>query len=364
MSNVLILENSYNDLIKSRFPLGTYLKESGCNVYYGCPNPMVKEVFNIPMSRNRLSPIQLLKGYSILNKLEANLATDTVLSFRLIPNVLNYLASYRNKKVRRIAVVTGLGYAFISTNNSFGSGVQRLLIKMFYRQASKRILIVAQNPDDLADLGIINGRIILGSGVCQKKSNDVTKFHTHSINLLYAGRLLKAKGILTAIEIFEYLKSHNPETTFKIAGSLDPSNPDSLNEVELDQLKSIEGINYLGFVNDMDSVYAECNVLLFPSLYREGVPRVIIESLKYGLTIITKDMAGCRETVRENGFLMNDECLDSKLMEYLSSLSPNKLSMNHKKSLELFKGVFSSEVIYPQYLNLLSNNSFTTDGKV
>ena len=67
-------------------------------------------------------------------------------------------------------------------------------------------------------------------------------------------------------------------------------------------------------------------------------------------------MAGCRETVRGNGFLMNDVCLDSGLMEYLSKLSPEKLSMNHEKSIELFKEVFSSEVIFPQYLTLLSNN--------
>ena len=63
-------------------------------------------------------------------------------------------------------------------------------------------------------------------------------------------------------------------------------------------------MEYLSYVDNIQSVYSNCDILLFPSFYREGVPRVIIESLSYGLTVITMDMPGCRETINKNGILV------------------------------------------------------------
>ena len=116
------------------------------------------------MSRNSLAPTQLINGFGRLNKLEKDNTIQVVLSFRFIPNVLNYLASFRNSGIKRVSVITGLGFTFIAENYSIGAIVQRALIKLFYRLASRRVQIIAQNPDDLADLGIQNGKVVLGSG--------------------------------------------------------------------------------------------------------------------------------------------------------------------------------------------------------
>lgn len=353
MTNVLIIENGYDDLIRTRKPLGTYFQSFGNEVYYACPNPKDETVHNISMSRNSLAPIQLIRGYKALYNLESDFYIETVLSFRLIPNVLNYLASFRHKQIKRVAVITGLGYAFIATNTSIRFVIQRILIKWFYRIASKRIHILAQNPNDLIDLGVKNGEVVLGSGIEDFDTNTKKTLFSDSIKLLYVGRLLWSKGINTAIEIFEDLRSRDSSVTLTIAGEIDKYNPDSLTEDELIQLKNQEGVNYLGFVNNVDSVYEECNVLLFPSTYREGVPRVILESLKAGLTIVTRDMPGCKETVIENGFLMKENNTTEQVVNYLFSLTPSMLLENQKKSVELFKSKFCSEVIYPQYLEKL-----------
>ena len=272
-----------------------------------------------------------------------------VLSFRFIPNVLNYLASFRNCDVKRVSVITGLGFAFITENNSIVAIVQRTLIRIFYRLASKRVQIIAQNPDDLVDLGVKNGIVVLGSGVerSDPKANQV--INTDSLKLLYVGRLLKSKGINTTISIFEKLKSRNISVSLTIAGTIDKDNPDSITETELLELKSKVGVKYLGFVSDMDSVYKECNVLLFPSTYREGVPRVILEALKYGLTIVTRDMPGCKETINGNGYLICEEEGANRAIEYLLSLDSKKIIENSRKSKELFESTFCADIIYPQY---------------
>ena len=353
---ILILENSYNDLKKSRIPLGNFFMSKGYKVHYACPSPELKYINNIPMSRNSLAPYKLLKGFLILIDLEVNLSIKKTLSYRFIPNVLNYLASFRNRKIKRVAVITGLGYAFIQTNNSYKSRIQRLLIKLFYKIASKRIQIVSHNPDDLIDLGVKNGKIILGSGIASFRKTIAKELHTDSIRLLFVSRLMKSKGILTTIDLFEKLKIQKPQATLTIAGKIDPENPDSLSVEEFNKLKNIKGLHYLGYVNDIDSIYADCNVLLFPSIYREGVPRAILESLKHGLTIVTKDMPGCKETIKNNGFLISEKNINFDVVEYLASLNKHRLLENSKRSMELFNEIFSDSVIYPQYLTLLTTN--------
>jgi glycosyltransferase involved in cell wall biosynthesis len=350
---ILIVENGFQDLRKSRKPLGNYFQSLGNDVFYACPDSKEKSIHTIPMSRNSLAPIQLINGCKRLINLETENAIEAVLSFRFIPNVLNYLASFHNGSTKRVAVITGLGYAFVSTNNSLKAITQRKLIKLFYRIASKRVQLITQNPDDLVDLGVDNGKFILGSGV--KKTNDTfeNRLYTDSFNLLYVGRLLRSKGIFTAVEIFEQLQSNTRGVTLTIAGSIDVGNPDSITEAELSELINKKGVNFRGFVNDMDSVYKKCNVLLFPSTYREGVPRVILESLKYGLTIVTSDMPGCKETINDNGFLISRDTDIEGVIEYLSSLDSNKLKENQTKSKELFQSTFSTDVIYPQYLSYL-----------
>jgi glycosyltransferase involved in cell wall biosynthesis len=351
---ILIIENGFNDLKKSRLPLGSYFQFAGNEVLYACPDPKVEGVYRVPMSRNSLAPIQLLNGQRTLVNIEKSNSIDAVLSFRFIPNVLNYFASFRNGGIKRVAVITGLGYAFITSNNSISSTIHCALIKLFYRIAARRIQIIAQNPDDLADLGVRNGEVILGSGVKSIDSNLEVENEQSFIKLLYVGRLLKSKGVLTAIEIFEELRIRIDHVTLTLAGIIDEENPDSITEAELLQLKNKEGVSYLGFVSNMEPVYKQCNVLLFPSIYREGVPRVIIESLMYGLTIVTREMPGCKETVKGNGFLINENSTVSEAVDYLANLNSSNILENQKRSVDLFINTFSADVIYPQYLEKLN----------
>ena len=252
---ILIVENGFNDLKNSRLPLGSYFQSEGNEVFYACPNPKEEGVYSIQMSRNSLALMQLLNGYRRLANIETSNSIDAVLSFRFIPNVLNYLASFQNRGVKRVAVITGLGYAFISGNNSISSIIQRTLIRSFYRMAAKRVQIVAQNPDDLVDLGVKNGEVILGSGVKSVDSELEVENEQNSIKLLYVGRLLKSKGVLTAIEIFEELQRRTANVSLTLAGIIDEDNPDSITKAELLQLKNKEGVSYLGFVSIMEPVY-------------------------------------------------------------------------------------------------------------
>lgn len=55
----------------------------------------------------------------------------------------------------------------------------------------------------------------------------------------------------------------------------------------------------------MQDVYAQAAIVCLPS-YREGLPKTLIEAAACGRPIITSDVPGCREVVRqgENGWLV------------------------------------------------------------
>jgi glycosyltransferase involved in cell wall biosynthesis len=210
-----------------------------------------------------------------------------------------------------------------------------------------------QNIDDLFELKLSNGKVVLGSGIKSRFPISSNEFPLDRIRLLYVGRLLKSKGIQTVIDVFNDLKIKSPSVLLTIAGTIDEHNPDSLTQTEIDRFTSLDGVNYLGYVNDLDSVYKECNVLLFPSVYREGIPRVILEALSQGLTIVTFDMPGCKETVQGNGLLVTNYFSAKEAVDYLGRITATQLLENQRCSIEFFNEKFSDEVIYPQYLSLL-----------
>lgn len=351
---ILIVENGYRDLILSRVKFGEFLESKGHQVFYACPNPIETNYFHIEMSRNKLSFFQLIKSAKKLSQIEKSNGIDIVLTYRFIPNVLNYISSFINYKIKRTSVITGLGVAFSVKNIKYR--VIRFYIKIFYKLSSYRMSIITQNHDDLDTIGLNSkGNVVLGSGYLNEKglmSHSRYKRKQEKITLLYVGRLLKSKGIDEVIEIFKKNSEYSMKFKLIIVGGVDENNPDSIDECNLNYLKENPLIEYLGFLEDLNEVYLKSDVLLFPSMYREGVPRAIVESLSYGLTVITKNMPGCNECVRSNGFLLDNNNQDD-LSNYLKKINKEILIFNALNSRYLFETKFCSKVIYPQYEQII-----------
>jgi glycosyltransferase involved in cell wall biosynthesis len=247
-------------------------------------------------------------------------------------------------------VITGLGFTFIESNKSVKFWCIREGIKLFYKMASKRVILIAQNWDDLRDLEITEGNYVInGSGVCGTSTKK--EVYVKNLRLLYVGRLLKSKGVMSAFELFQKVIKSKPESRLTIVGTIDLSNPDSIDKNVFDRIIACPNIDYLGYIEDIDTIYENHNVLLFPSMYREGIPRVILESLRHGLTILTYNRPGCRETIEGNGLLINPgEFCDNSTLNYILSLNEDILKLNSVKSRLIFDTKFTSNVIYPEFL--------------
>ena len=114
-------------------------------------------------------------------------------------------------------------------------------------------------------------------------------------------------------------------------------------------------VEWLGRVHDMPAVLSSAAVIVYPSYYGEGVPRVTIEACAAGRPVITTDHAGCREAVPngENGFLVPilDVDATAEAMERLLTDKALRAQMG-KESRHLAEQAFDVKSIVAQTLAL------------
>jgi glycosyltransferase involved in cell wall biosynthesis len=62
----------------------------------------------------------------------------------------------------------------------------------------------------------------------------------------------------------------------------------------------------------MRTIYNESDIVVLPS-YREGLPKVLLEAAAFSLPIVTTDVPGCREIVKDNcnGFIVEKKAVKS-----------------------------------------------------
>jgi glycosyltransferase involved in cell wall biosynthesis len=141
------------------------------------------------------------------------------------------------------------------------------------------------------------------------------------VTFLFAGRLLREKGVLEFVEAARRIKAKYPETRFIVLGGLD-TNPGAISGKEVEGWVKEGLIEWPGHVADVRTYLAQASVFVLPS-YREGVPRSIQEAMAMARPIITTDAPGCRETVipSVNGFLVpvrNVDALVSTMERFIN----------------------------------------------
>ncbi len=82
--------------------------------------------------------------------------------------------------------------------------------------------------------------------------------------------------------------------TLLLAGTPDPENPTSIPQADLDRWGTLPGVELVGHVTDVRSVWARCHIAVLASR-REGLPKSLLEAAACGRAIVATDVPGCRE---------------------------------------------------------------------
>lgn len=201
-----------------------------------------------------------------------------------------------------INAVTGLGHAFLPEVRRSPLG---RVTAALYRLAcaGRKTLVLCQNPEDRAALMALQAvtpdrtALIRGSGV------DTTRFAPTPFSpgapvLLFCGRMLWDKGAGEFVEAVRRLRVAGVVHRAVAVGIPDEENPNSVPVSTLEAWHAEGIIEWWGIRDDMPRVFAESSIVVLPTYYPEGVPKVLIEAAAAGRPIVTTDMPGCREIAR------------------------------------------------------------------
>lgn len=127
-----------------------------------------------------------------------------------------------------------------------------------------------------------------------------------TLHIIFTARMVREKGTMVLIEAAEKLrKDYEGKIDFWLCGRLSAT-PNSLTEEELRSHCDGSYIQWLGFRSDVRDLLQKSSIVAFPSWYREGVPKSLIEACASGRPIVTCNSIGCKDVVDDgvNGFLV------------------------------------------------------------
>jgi glycosyltransferase involved in cell wall biosynthesis len=275
------------------------------------------------LDRDSTNPIKDILLVLELVRRYKQIKPDIILHFTNKPNIYGGIAA-KITGSKSIAVVTGLGYAFI--NKGYVRKVMTWLYQFSSRFHQKFIFENIEDRELFAQLGIVSGDkaiSVKGCGV------DTTWYHPYPNGQLkgktiftFIGRLLYDKGIREFVEAAKLIKKQRKDVEFWIVGELDAENPATIDKDDLVRWVEEDVVYYHGFIKDVRNIIAESDCIVLPS-YREAIPRTITEGMSMAKPVITTDTAGCREAVEigVNGYLVKLKDVNSLVQTFENFLN-------------------------------------------
>jgi glycosyltransferase involved in cell wall biosynthesis len=299
----------------SRLPVAQKAKEEGFTVIIGLiGNPADSKAFRgfetlqIPVPAGRLRPPQLAKLVKDLAAILKQTRPDIIHAVTLKYAFITGLAARPFPAMRKIYTLAGLGYLFRSSDPK--SYMLRALVAPLLKYIFKkpRTTLIFQNEDDRQLLVKMkyaeekNTVLIRGSGVDLKKFTP--RVENSELLVLMPTRLVREKGVQVFIDAAKILQGTSAR--FAIAGGETVHNPKAISRSEMEAMIKGSNVEWLGRVEDMPALLASAALIVYPSYYGEGIPRVLLEACAAGRAIVTTDNPGCREAVKDgyNGLLV------------------------------------------------------------
>ena len=221
-----------------------------------------------------------------------------------------------------VNAISGLGALF--SGDKLGLTAKGVMAVMRFSNKRKRVKVIFQNQEDKALFlhhGVINesqAEFIKGSGVDLNVFKYVPEQESETLKVVFTARMVKEKGVIELIEAAEKLRNeYEGRVEFWLCGRL-AVNADAVSKEELEARCDGKYIKWLDFQKDIKTVLEQSHIMAFPSYYREGIPKSLIDACAVGRPIVTTNSIGCKDVVDEgvNGFLVpikDSEALAAKL---------------------------------------------------
>lgn len=255
--------------------------------------------------RGRIGPLALAGELIDLFRVIRGFRPDLLHLIALKPVLLAGLVG-RIAGVRAIlCAVTGQGYlaAADGARAAFLRAAVAVALTWLFR--SPRTHLLLENADDAAPYAAkIPGLAsrctqVGGAGVDPDKFPATPLPDRQPPVAALVARMLWSKGADLAVAAQQALAAQGKPLTLRLVGAPDPENPRAVPLETLEAWSRLPGVEWLGPRSDIAAVWRDADIALIPSRGGEGLPRALLEAASSGRPIVTTEVPGCREFVRD-----------------------------------------------------------------
>jgi len=368
---LIIVVNELWFFLSHRLPIALAARDAGYEVHIASRSGTSSEIKQLNQESLQFHPIsfrrsstglwQELRTLNELRRLYREIQPDIVHHVTIKPVLYGTLVARWVGGIQILNAISGLGYLFIA--QGWKSSIRKKILLWGYRAIlnSKKVWILFQNPDDQALF--TKHKIIYPEHAFKIKGSGVdlqqfaySPIPKGRIKIIIVARMLWDKGVGEFVESATALKQQGIDADFLLVGSVDSGNPESISAKQLEEWNRSGVVKWLGERADIAQLLAESHIAVLPS-YREGLPKSLIESAAIGRPIITTNVPGCREVVKEggNGFLVparDSEKLAATIKRLIDN--PKLLTTMGKKSRLMAEQEFSIQKVTSKTLALYS----------
>lgn len=263
------------------------------------------------MRRGRFRLREELAALADLIRLYRRERPDLVYQTTIKPILYGAMAARVAGISRILNAVPGLGYAFSGHGTAAVIRSRAVAAAYWVALRGAGTHAVFQTDDDL--------RRFVGLGIVPRDRVSVLRYPGVDIRdftpsmeppgvpvVLLAARLIWDKGVAEFVEAVRLVRDRGIPCRAVIVGVPDTTNPNTVPADRLEEWQRTGVVEWCGLRSDMADVFAQSSIVVLPTYYGEGIPRVLLEAAASGRPLVATDWPGCREVVRhgENGLLV------------------------------------------------------------
>ena len=167
---------------------------------------------------------------------------------------------------------------------------------------------------------------VLKLGIDINKFKPTTQPNSNEIKLLFVGRLIREKGILEIIDIFQKINRELPNTRLIISG-IGYLYGQIESRIKNGELRSVTLMGKVDY-DQMPKIYNSCDIFIhYPigsKTWNEQYGMVLLESLACGLPVIALNKGSIKEVLGEGGVIVKEKYFKRELIRLIHDTSHRK----------------------------------------
>jgi glycosyltransferase involved in cell wall biosynthesis len=225
-------------------------------------------------------------------------------------------------KVRILGELPGTSFLFLDK----GKGIVYKIGLLFMRKIDE-IRFLSPKISESHLKYKFQKHVIIENGILpqDKSSVDPKVFKAHVLSFIYVGAIERSKGIFNSLQALKTCNEGGVKLHFHIIGYW-PNNTEEKEAMSFINQNALKGlITFHGILTGSSKweIFRKCAILVHPT-YWDGVPLTILEALALGMPVITTNVGGIPDTIKDgiNGTILsqnNPELLSKAITYYFNN---------------------------------------------